>query len=114
MDMVLGLGRLEEPLVPTRPIQVPGRYAAAALRRACEAVAGAAPGTRNSTLNTEAFGMGQLVAAGLLSEEDAVMHLAEAAFMCGLGSDEVTTTIASGLRAGLRSPRDMEETEDAD
>jgi hypothetical protein len=45
------------------------RYVAAALRSACRRVASAPPGTRNSALNAEAFGIGQLVGAGLLDEE---------------------------------------------
>ena len=90
------------PLVPRRP----SRYAAAALRRACEAVASAEPGTRNHTLNAEAFGIGQLVAAGLIQKEHAVAALAAAAFECGLEEAEITSTLASGLRAGMRQPRE--------
>ena len=94
-----------------RPVVTPSRYAAAAVRRACAAVAGAAPGKRNSTLNSEAFGIGQLVGAGMLDEEGAIAALAEAAFECGLDAEEITATLASGLRAGMRAPREMRDEE---
>ncbi|HXV74354.1 MAG TPA: hypothetical protein VD713_06460, partial [Sphingomonadales bacterium] len=41
--------------------------------RACAAVAGAAPGKRDSTLNSEAFGIGQL---------DTSKNLGEAGLIC--------------------------------
>jgi putative DNA primase/helicase len=52
------------------------RYARAALDSAIDAVERAPKGTRNDTLNREAFSLGGLVASGLLSEsevEDALM-----------------------------------------
>jgi hypothetical protein len=91
-----------------RPVVTPSRYAAAAVRRACAAVAGAAPGTRNSALNSEAFGIGQLVGAGMLDEEDAAYALALAAFDCGLERDEIESTLRSGLHAGMARPREVE------
>jgi hypothetical protein len=90
-----------------RPVATPSRYVAAAVRRACAAVAGAAPGKRNSTLNSEAFGIGQLVGAGALTEEDAAYALALAAFDCGLERDEIESTLRSGLHAGMARPREM-------
>jgi hypothetical protein len=90
-----------------RPVVIPSRYAAAAVRRACAAVAGAAPGKRNSMLNSEAFGIGQLVGAGVLDIRDAAMALAEAAFECGLSGEEIERTLQSGLNAGTARPREM-------
>jgi hypothetical protein len=90
-----------------RPVVTPSRYAAAAVRRACGAIAGAAPGTRNSTLNSEAFGIGQLVGAGALTEEYAIDALAWAAHTCGLGHEEILRTLESGLHAGMAQPRAM-------
>jgi hypothetical protein len=91
-----------------RPVVTPSRYAAAAVRRACAAVAAAKPGQRNSTLNSEAFGIGQLVGAGMLAEEDAAFALVLAAFGCGLERDEIESTLRSGLHAGMAKPRGVE------
>jgi hypothetical protein len=85
------------------------RYVAAALRSAREAVASAKPGERNCTLNTEAFGIGQLVGTGGLDLRYAAMVLAEAAFECGLGREEIERTLESGLHAGMARPREMVE-----
>jgi hypothetical protein len=85
------------------------RYAAAAVRSACEAIASSKPGERNSTLNVEAFGIGQLVGAGVLDIRDAAMSLTEAAFECGLGREEIERTLQSGLLAGMVRPREMSD-----
>ena len=58
-------------------------YADAALRRAVEAVAGAAS-NRNDTLNAEAYGLGRLVGAGALDRAEVVAELVAAASACGL------------------------------
>src|SRR5262249_5090294 len=47
-----------------------GAYAKAALERECKNVAAALPGTRNSTLNTAAYNLGQLVGGGALDEQE--------------------------------------------
>ncbi len=46
------------------------RYAEGALEQACAAVASTPEGARNETLNREAFGIGQLVGASLLSRTE--------------------------------------------
>lgn len=92
---------------PTRPTIVPPRspicsaYANAALRRAVERVARAAPGTRNSTLNVETWCLARLAASGVLSVEAVAIALASAALATGLSVHEVERTLASALRAGL-------------
>jgi hypothetical protein len=82
-------------------------YAAAALRAEVENVAAAEEGTRNSTLNNAAFALGTLVGASALDRADVEQVLLDAAFECGLPDEEAERTIASGLDAGVREPRDL-------
>jgi hypothetical protein len=84
-------------------------YAKAALDRECKNVASAQPGTRNSTLNTAAFNLFQLVAGGALDEQEVRDRLFEAAELCRLvaddGAQQVWATIDSGAAAGRQQPR---------
>jgi hypothetical protein len=80
-------------------------YAARALRGEVERVLAAQPGTRNQTLNTAAFALGQLVAAGLLPEDLAAEALMQAGRTVGLSSRECATTVRSGMTSGARTPR---------
>lgn len=82
-------------------------YAMAALKRECEDVANAPSGMRNNRLNQAAFSLGQLVASGLLDEDVVIDHLSTAAQRAGLSHAEIYRTINSGLRAGLREPRQL-------
>jgi hypothetical protein len=75
------------------------RYASAALRYATEQVARARIGTRNATLNAKAYGLGRLVAAGLLDPQEVADTLAATAFAAGLGPREIEATLRSALRA---------------
>lgn len=102
------------PVESRRPVTLPARasfegggtsYGLAALRGELERLAGAAEGTRNHTLNTAAFAVGSLAAAGHLDLSLATQALAEVAIEIGLGRDEATQTLESGLRAGLQNPR---------
>jgi putative DNA primase/helicase len=81
------------------------RYAEAALQGEVDTVALATEGTRNDTLNTAAFNLGQLVSAGLLSEADVFEALDAAAARAGLPAGESERTIRSGMRAGMGKPR---------
>jgi Bifunctional DNA primase/polymerase, N-terminal len=84
-------------------------YAKAALERECKNVASAQPGKRNSTLNTAAFNLFQLVAGGALDEQEVRDRLFEAAEVCRLvaddGAQQVWATIDSGAAAGRQQPR---------
>src|SRR5262249_48265379 len=84
-------------------------YARAALERECKTVAAALPGTRNSTLNTAAYNLGQLVGGGALDEQDVRDRLYEAAETCRLVADDgaaaALATIDSGITAGKKQPR---------
>jgi hypothetical protein len=78
-------------------------------RRALESEAGrvvmAPEGQRNDQLNRSAHALGQLVGAGVLDVDDVINALLVAASRVGLSESEARATIASGLRAGLASPR---------
>jgi hypothetical protein len=84
-------------------------WALAALRIACERIANAKTGTRNHTLNAEAFDLFRLVAGGHLDEQRARASLFQAACASGLVEDDgelsVLNTIKSAAIAGLAQPR---------
>ena len=80
-------------------------YARAALRSELAIIADTPPGVRNRQLNTSAFVLGQLVGAGSLDHSDAEQALLHAAQASGLPRSEASTTIRSGLDAGLKKPR---------
>jgi hypothetical protein len=77
--------------------------------RECKAVAAALPSTRNHTLNTAAFNLGQLVGGHALDKQEVCDRLYEAAETCGLVTDDgaaaALATINSGLTAGKQQPR---------
>jgi hypothetical protein len=87
--------------------QLPSAYGRRALEVELGRVAMAGKGTRNDQLNRSAFALGQLVGSGVLDAELVVTSLIEAAGRAGLVGHEVEATIASGLRNGLRQPRQM-------
>jgi len=74
-------------------------YARAALRRAFQAVLTASEGTRNNTLNRETWSLMRFVEAGILSAQDIANALVSAALAAGLDRNEVTSTVASAIRA---------------
>jgi hypothetical protein len=82
-------------------------YAQAALDDEIGRVLSAVNGTRNHTLNQAAFSLGQLVAGGELAEGEVVDGLTAAARQIGLTDNEIMATIASGLRAGGTTPRNV-------
>jgi hypothetical protein len=75
------------------------RYAPAALRLAAQRVATTPAGYRNSTLNSEAFGLGRLIATGDLNLQQAADTLAGAATAAGLHPQEVIATLRSAFGA---------------
>ncbi len=88
------------------PITSTNGYGRAALHSECAAVLRTAEGGRNDRLNRAAFNLGQLVRHGYVSADDARDQLLEAAVAAGLTTGEAERTIASGLDAGIRNPRD--------
>lgn len=99
-----GVGRVATPPGPGDPQAA--RYAAAALERETWIAGAAAEGVRNDTLNKSAFRVGQLVGHGWLAEHDAFDALVDAGCLAGLSYAESARTVASGLDAGMRAPRD--------
>ena len=80
-------------------------YVRAAVLGEVGAVLNAPEGTRNDTLNSAAFSLGQFVGAGLLDAETVERELIEAALQVGLDELSSRATINSGLRAGIAQPR---------
>lgn len=113
------IAELESHQAPTAPttgaaspaIPVPERrraaYATSAFRTAANTVTAAPEGTRNHTLNREAFRLGRLVGGGILDHDDAASTLRRAAIKVGLEPREIENTITSGLAAGTRQPRSI-------
>ena len=85
---------------PVAAVPIPGKgYAIAALRRAVDAVAGAVPGTRNETLNREAFALSRFALVNALDPQHIATALATAGLAAGLAEREVRATLASAFRA---------------
>lgn len=84
-------------------------WARAALKGETERVRTAPEGTRNDTLNNAALALGQIVAGGLLDEGHVTGELTAAALAAGLGQTETAATIASGMTAGKKTPRNAPE-----
>ncbi|MBB1493511.1 AAA family ATPase [Propioniciclava sp. MC1595] len=81
------------------------RYAATALAREAEAVAGAPEGQRNDTLNAAAFSLAGLFPSGALDAPTVRDTLLQAAMSAGLSRVESLRTIASAFRKA--QPRDL-------
>jgi len=97
---------------PTKPVKPPKpltgrctRYARTALTTECKQVREATEGTRNATLNTAAFNMGQLIGGDDIDRESVENELTQAALAAGLDESEVRSTIRSGIAGGLAKPR---------
>ena len=86
------------PVVPA--VQHRGKYIAAALSRAAQAVASAPEGDRNVRLNAEAFALARLEE---LDDATIASVLEDAALAAGLSRGEAQKTIGSALRARRRS-----------
>ena len=95
--------------VAQRPIQAASseamRYCLHALHSAVQRISGCVEGGRNDALNQEAYGLGQLLHHGVISETTVRAELAAAAAACGLPPGEAAATISSGLRGGQDKPR---------
>lgn len=78
-----------------------------------QALAQSGRGGRNNQLNTSAFAIFQLVAAGWVAEDTAHTALVQAAEACGLVKDDgrrgVLKTISSARRGGMAQPREVPE-----
>ena len=107
-----------EPVRPVVPLRVPtderlARYVIAALRNEVDRVTHTPPNTgRNQQLFKSSASLGSLAGSGLVTVDVIEAHMAAAAHTCGLVRDDgvrsVNATIASGVKAGLSKPREVE------
>ncbi len=86
-----------------------GNYAKAALSGELDLLAKTPVGQRNEQLNKSTFALSQLVAGGELDESEVVQKLSDVATAIGLDEREIARTIASGIKAGAKSPRSVPE-----
>lgn len=101
------------PPTPARPVRVStgrrSRYVDAAVRMECQKVHTAPDGQRNATLYAAAIALGQLVAGGALSEQDAEGELLTASgrhiTVGAFNERQARATIRSGLDKGRNRPR---------
>lgn len=82
-------------------------YCKSALESALEKVQSAQEGTRNHTLNTESFNMGQIIGIGGIEQAETYEKLLDSALKSGLSEHEASKTIHSGLEAGIQQPRQL-------
>ncbi|MEV7228329.1 bifunctional DNA primase/polymerase [Polymorphospora sp. NPDC051019] len=100
------------PLPPQRPVVVdlPGgrerAYVRTAVDRECARVT-SAPDHHNDNLYRASVALGQLVAGGALSADEASTALEHAGAAAGLRQAAVLRTIASGFKAGAARPRQV-------
>lgn len=80
-------------------------YGLAALTGELDTLLATAEGGRNDALNRAAFLLGQLIESGALGAGQIHDELLSAAHQIGLSTTEAERTIASGVAAGIRSPR---------
>ena len=80
-------------------------YGKAVLRNACDRVACALEGSRNTTLNAAAFTVSRYVAGGEIDPDTAERALRRAASDSGLSCREVESTLRSAQQAGARKPK---------
>lgn len=95
------------PVVVELPADRRGAYMRAAIDGTLAKLAEAGEGGRNRALFMAAQTLGQLAAGGAVGEDTVTAVLTDAAARLGLGSRETERTIASGLRAGARRPRQV-------
>lgn len=88
-------------------------YALKALAEEADAIAAAAEGTRNRTLNNAAFKIGTLLPMGGITAVEAEATLTDAALRAGLEHAEIHATIRSGFDAGMTNPRPSLAEQDA-
>ena len=69
----------DTPVAEAKTTDTTTAWGGAALRSACEMIAGAGSGSQEETLNRECYGIGQLVAGGQLPEAEALRALLAAA-----------------------------------
>jgi len=84
-------------------------YTKTVLASELDNVRSAGIGTRNGTLNTAAFTLGQLCAIGEIDRNTIETELTRAAVIAGLSGREIATTLKSGMESGLQQPYDIKK-----
>jgi hypothetical protein len=102
---------------PPKPLRRPvnlSRYAAVALDRACKAIRDAGNGDQEKTMGREAYGIGQLVGAGLIGRGFAVQELLKAGYdipdynpQRRWKSEQIERRIKNSLADGIARPREF-------
>ena len=87
------------------------QHGASALYDELQQLANAPQGQRNDRLNMASYRLGQLTAAGLLSQTEAETGLLDTAQKLGLPQNEARKTITSGLNAGQLQHRSYKASE---
>lgn len=86
------------PRAPAAGIAVSDRYVRAAVEQGCTRIRQAPEGSRNDTLNSEAYALARLIGPALGARELAAA-LADAALAAGLSHNEIAATLQSALGA---------------
>lgn len=84
-------------------------YVQAALDDEVARIRSSVEGERNSTVNKAAFALAQLLHTNLIDETTIRIELESAALSLGLSKDEAKRTIKSGIAAGRKQPRIIDE-----
>lgn len=85
------------------------RYGLKALQDELDQLRATAPGNRNNQLNRSAFNLFQLVAGGVLSDDEVDGSLTMYAESIGLEKEEIQATLDSARKAGAKEPRGVPE-----
>ena len=91
-----------------QPEAAPGRstrYGEAALTKEIMELSRSTEGSRNESLNTSAYSLGQLIGGGELDQGQVESMLLGVALGLGLKQKESRATINSGILSGMQSPR---------
>jgi putative DNA primase/helicase len=96
-----------EPTKSTEEKKLPpfDAWAQRALEQELSIIRTTTEGNRNAQLNRSAYALGQIVGSGLLEIDMVTAELSRAGTTAGLNEREITSTIKSGLEAGMKKPR---------
>lgn len=107
--LALTFPRVHKPNTPARVADETTSYGRAALHAEMAVLMAAADGTVNEQINLSAFAIGQLVAGGEITSDEAYGALIEALAVLGLGDEEKAQgTLERGFAAGMLVPRAVE------
>jgi hypothetical protein len=90
------------------------KYGRVALEAEVQKVERSSQGDRNNTLFTAAAALAQLIAGGVLDEDEVRTRLRQAALNAGLSEKEIRSTIGSGFKKGKQQPRSIPDLEEPD